>query len=93
MTPGLATLPGMSPSGSEAKLMGLYFKSRELHFGVAVHESSRRRTRSLQSVHLPAHSRGRLLVRDEALADDVIETTCSEVTGEARMVSPGRQVL
>jgi len=32
----------MSPSGNE-RLIGLYFKSRELHFRVAVHESSRRR--------------------------------------------------
>jgi hypothetical protein len=46
----------ISRTGRQAKLTGLYFKSRELHFRVAVHESWRTRAGSglARSVMMPA---------------------------------------
>jgi len=42
--------PGMSPAGQSGQLIGLYLESRQLHFRVAVHESSHRRTHSPSAV-------------------------------------------
>ena len=46
------------PAGQSGRLIRPHLKSRQLHFGVAVHESSHRCTLPWRCVHLPAHRAG-----------------------------------